>query len=570
MRKIFIAVILLFISAFSISAQSKWSGNESPTYDELHLTLKQLASKNKEVELYNMGNSDYGLPIYVCFVNGAGDSTKTFAKARNETTILINNAIHPGEPDGVNAMLLWLEEWIKAGKKTKDLPVIAFIPAYNVGGMMNRSSTSRANQNGPEEYGFRGNARNLDLNRDFIKMDAENTFTFARIFHSLDPDVFVDNHVSNGADYQYTLTYISSLKERLAPSIQRLTYEKLIPELKSQLQKRGTDLFPYVELKGETPAEGIVAFNDLPRYAMGYASLFHSLSFTVETHMLKPFPERVQVTKQFMEELTKWTFDNKKAIELSRKSARGWEKNLNFFKFNYKISEQKDTILFKGFEHSFPINETTNLKRLFYDRSKPYKRNIPYYCYAIVQDSVLVPAFYVVGAQEKATINRLLANNIKFQTLKSDSLIELTVSVVADFKSNSKPYEGHFKHREIQIKQKTLEMKLKKGDIIIPSKQQGAFFIHSVLQSRAEDSYLSWNFYDSYLQQKEYFSNYVFIDQIEEILKANPTLKATFEAKKETDSTFRNSEWEQLYFIYSNSPYFEQTFMRLPVYEKFN
>ena len=315
MRKIFIAINLLFISAFSITAQSKWSGNESPTYDELHLTLKQLASKNKEVELYNMGNSDYGLPIYVCIVNGACDSTKTFAKARNETTILINNAIHPGEPDGVNAMLLWLEEWIKAGKKTKVLPVIAFIPAYNVGGMMNRSSTSRANQNGPKEYGFRGNARNLDLNRDFIKMDAENTFTFARIFHSLDPDVFVDNHVSNGADYQYTLTYISSLKERLAPSIQRLTYEKLIPELKSQLQKRGTDLFPYVELKGETPAEGIVAFNDLPRYAMGYASLFHSLSFTVETHMLKPFPERVQVTKQFMEELTKWTFENKKAIE---------------------------------------------------------------------------------------------------------------------------------------------------------------------------------------------------------------------------------------------------------------
>jgi hypothetical protein len=111
-------------------------------------------------------------------------------------------------------------------------------------------------------------------------------------------------------------------------------------------------------------------------------------------------------------------------------------------------------------------------------------------------------------------------------------------------------------------------MRLKKGDIIIPSKQQGAFFIHSVLQSRAEDSYLSWNFYDSYLQQKEYFSNYVFIDQIAEILKVNPELKATFEARKATDSNFQNSEWEQLYFIYSNSPYFEQTFMRLPVYEK--
>lgn len=532
------------------------------------MILKQLASKHKEIELYNMGNSDYGLPIYVCIVNGAGDSTNTFVKAKNETTILINNAIHPGEPDGVNAMLLWLEEWIYSGKKTKGLPVIAFIPAYNVGGMKNRSSTSRANQNGPEEYGFRGNARNLDLNRDFIKMDTENTFTFGRIFHCLDPDVFVDNHVSNGADYQYTLTYIASLKERLAPSIQTLTYEKLIPELTTQLQKRGTELFPYVDLQGETPTEGIVAFNDLPRYSMGYASLFHSLSFTVETHMLKPFPERVQVTKQFMEELTKWTFENKKAIELSRKSAREWEQKINYFKFNYKISEQKDSILFKGFEHSFPINETTNLKRLFYDRSRPYECFVPYYCHSVAQDSSLIPSFYVVGAQEKETIHRLRANQIQFQTLTKDSLMELTVSVVADYKSNSKPYEGHFKHREIQIKQKTLKMKLKKGDIIIPSKQQGAIFIHSVLQTLAEDSYFSWNFYDSYLQQKEYFSNYVFIDQVAEILNENPELKATFEARKAADSNFQNSEWEQLYFIYSNSPYFEQTFMRLPVYEK--
>jgi tetratricopeptide (TPR) repeat protein len=157
----------------------------------------------------------------------------------------------------------------------------------------------------------------------------------------------------------------------------------------------------------------------------------------------------------------------KKAIELSRKSAREWEQNMDYFKFNYKTSEQMDTILFKGFEHSFPINETTNLKRLYYDRTKPYERFIPYYCHSIAKDSVVVPKFYVVGAQEKATINRLLANNIKFQTLKSDSLIELTVSVVADYKSNSKPYEGHFKHREIQVKQKTLEIRLKKGNEIL-------------------------------------------------------------------------------------------------------
>ena len=103
--------------------------------------------------------------------------------------------------------------------------------------MLNRSSNSRANQNGPNEYGFRGNAQNLDLNRDFIKMDTENSFTFAKIFHDLNPDVFVDNHVSNGADYQYVLTYISSLRQRLAPSLSTIIYDSLLPNLEKNKTK---------------------------------------------------------------------------------------------------------------------------------------------------------------------------------------------------------------------------------------------------------------------------------------------------------------------------------------------
>ena len=86
-------------------------------------------------------------------------------------------------------------------------------------------------------------------------------------------------------------------------SINAITYGKLIPWLTTELKKSKWDLFPYVELKGETPEEGLYAFNDLPRYAMGYATLFHSISFTTETHMLKPFTQRVQSTLAFLEHL---------------------------------------------------------------------------------------------------------------------------------------------------------------------------------------------------------------------------------------------------------------------------
>ena len=566
-------VFVFFISIFSYSlldAQSNWEGNQTPTYNELIAHLKLLSSQHHEVELYAMGKSDYGLPIYLCIVNGAGDSLQTFQKARNETTILFNNAIHPGEPDGINAFLIWLEQWLKSGKNTEDLPVVAFIPAYNVGGMMNRSAVSRVNQNGPDEYGFRGNARNLDLNRDFIKMDSENAFTFATIFHGLNPDVFVDNHVSNGADYQYVLTFISQMKNRMAPSLRKLVYGQMLPTLTKELRLKKLELFPYVELKGETPDSGIYAFNDLPRYAMGYAGLFNSISFTVETHMLKPFPERVKATLAFMEELILWTHKNKSKIEHERKKADKWVQQQKWFKFDYQLSNDMDSILFNGFEHSFPENEITGLKQLHYDRKKPYSKMIPYYNKYESKDSILIPDYYIVGGQEKQIIARLKVNNVLFRTMDEDSIIQVNSFVIKDFKSLERPYEGHFKHKDVQLLTKEITYKLKPGDIIIPTRQKSAQFIHVTLQPKAEDSYFSWNFFDSYLQEKEYFSNYVFVELIKEILDADKELKEAYILKKMEDEQFRNSEWEQLYFIYTRSKYFEPSFMHLPIYQIFN
>jgi hypothetical protein len=559
-------IFILFFALSSLFSRAQWRGDTSPSYPELVAYLKKLDKENKEIKLFNMGLSDYGLPIYVVIINADSDSTKTFEKARNGTTILINNAIHPGEPDGINASLIWIDEWIKQGKPCKSFPMVAIIPAYNVGGMMQRSSTSRANQNGPEEYGFRGNARNLDLNRDFVKMDSENAFTFSRIFHALDPDVFVDNHVSNGADYQYSLTYISSMRERLAPSMNELTYNLCIPSLEKELGKRKVDLFPYVELKGETPESGIIAFNDLPRYAMGYASMFHSLSFTVETHMLKPFKERVQVTYDFLDVLVKWTTESSTEIEKSRREAFDWSNLQKVYSYNHELTEEKDSVMFKGYEFSKPIDPITNLPRLLYDRSKPFNKYIPHFRKYKPMNKYAIPRYFVVGGQEKETITRLRSNNIEFYAMKSDSVLKASSYRINSYKSLTKPYEGHFKHNSILFDKFEVKLSLKPGDILIPTKQRGRNFILAALIPDAEDSFFSWNFYDSYLQQKEYFSSYVFIDQVKFILDANPKLKLDFEKMKKESESFRNSEWEQLYFIYKNSQYFEKSFMVLPIY----
>ncbi len=550
---------------YSPVLHAQWTQNTSPTYHELISYYKKLDAQHKEIELYAMGESDYGLPIYVCIVNGAQDSLKTFVKARTSTTLLVNNAIHAGEPDGVNACLIWLDNWIKNGKETDGLPVIAFIPAYNVGGMMNRSTNSRANQNGPEEYGFRGNAQNLDLNRDFIKMDSKNAFTFATIYHALDPDVFVDTHVSNGADYQYTLTYISSMKERLAPSLRSLTYEKVIPSLTTTLKKKKWDLFPYVELLKETPEEGMHAFNDLPRYAMGYASLFDAVSFTVETHMLKPFPQRVQATHDFIADLIVYTGTHSAEIEQARKEARTYWQQDKQFEFAYQLTDKKDSILFKGFEFTNPPSPVTGLPRLKYHEDRPYEKFIPYFQTYQAKDSVAIPSYFIVGSQCDEVIERLEANKVQFTRFDKDTVIQISQERLSEFKSYGKPYEGHFYHNEVKSNVELVDQHFKKGDVLIPTNQYQRNFLLSILISRAEDSYFRWNFFDSYLQQKEYFSPYVFEEKAVEILKEKPWIKEELELMKAADKSFRESQWDQLYFIYKNSDLFEESYYLLPI-----
>lgn len=567
MKTLFFLPFLLLIST-AVNAQ--WSGNTTPTYPELIAYYQKLDREHAEIELYAMGKSDTDWPIYLCIINGAQDSIKTFEKAQNSTTVLINNAIHPGEPDGVNACLIWMDDWIKKGKKTANLPVIAIIPAYNVGGMFNRSSNSRANQDGPEEYGFRGNSQNLDLNRDFIKMDSPNAFTFVTLYQALNPDVFVDNHVSNGADYQYTLTYIASMKERMAPSMRALTYEKCIPSLTARLKKQKTDLFPYVELQEDIPDKGIIAFNDLPRYATGYSSLFHALSFTVETHMLKPFPERVEATRQFLDELILWTKECASDIELARKNAVDWSLEQQTFHYNYKRTEKADSILFKGYKAIYKTSPVTGLERLFYDRKQPFTKYVPHFQTHRSTDSVAIPKAYFVGGANTEVIARLKANGVEFSTVFHDSLISVTTNKVLKYDSPKQPYEGHFLHAGTMIEKEENKMLIPAGTVMISTRQPKLNFVVSVLEPAAEDSYFSWNFFDSYLQQKEYFSAYVFEEKALEILEQDPQLAQDFYSKKRTDPEFANNAWDQLYFIYKRSIYYEKTTAnRLPVYQTY-
>ena len=231
MKKIALLFLVQTVFSFAQDFQTpyeKGNGNETVTYEEMVKYYEKLDQNFENISIENFGKDDNGEPIKVVVF--------TPSKNKDNATILINNGIHPGEPDGIDATMMLMRDLATGKNSSKNLKIAA-IESYNISGMLRRGKYSRANQNGPEEYGFRGNARNFDLNRDFIKNDSENAKSFQQIFQYFKPIYFIDNHVSNGADYQYLFTYISTNKERVGKVLGKYFNEKMQPEILGHLEK---------------------------------------------------------------------------------------------------------------------------------------------------------------------------------------------------------------------------------------------------------------------------------------------------------------------------------------------
>ena len=568
-----IAVFLLF-SIIATSQNNhkydtffeKGNGNQSATYAETIAYYKLLAIDFPSIEMKEMGLTDSGMPLHIVIFN----PEKQFnfdGISKNKAVLLINNGIHAGEPDGIDATMMLFRDLALGKIKVPKNTVIVTIPVYNIGGALNRNSTSRVNQDGPEEYGFRGNARNYDLNRDFIKSDTRNTKSFVEIFHLIRPDVFIDNHVSDGADYQYTLTYIMTQPDKLGNPLGNYFRSEMMPSLVKNLQQRKWETTPYVNAWVTTPDKGFTQFFESPRFATGYTALFNTIGFVVETHMLKKFADRIRANYAFMQETIDYVdmnFQKIKAMRIQNEQQYAPEKP---YPVKWAIDSLKVSSLpFLGYEGSRKKSDATTGDRLFYDRKKPFKRDIPYYDHYKPVKEVKIPQAYVISKGFWDVVDLLKSNHIQYRQIQNDTLIEVESYRIADYKTASNAYEGHYPHRETKVTPKMEKVKFSKGDYIFPTQQAGMRYLLETLEPEATDSYFNWNFFDTMLQQKEGYSDYVFEDLAAQLLKENPKMKADLEEKKNSDKKFESSPEAQLDWIYSHSVYYEKAHLQYPVY----
>ena len=548
--------------------------NQTTTWADCIAWYEDLARRYPQVLSFSVvGTSDAGLPIHAGVVTADGVFERAQLQAQGRAVFFNNNGIHPGEPEGIDACMALVRDFCVQPERLAALgkTVFLFVPIYNVDGSINRANTSRVNQDGPEQFGFRGNARNLDLNRDFVKCDTLTAQVFNKLFTAWDPDVMVDTHTSNGADYPYTMTLIHTQADKLGGALGEFLSATMLPHMFAEMAKRGWPTCPYVNPVKDSPDDGIAEFLETPRFSTGFAALHHTIGFMPETHMLKPFADRYASMRALVETALEFTVANAAQIRGLRRAARDEGKTRREWPIHWSLDESKpSSFRFSGYAAKYSPSELGSYMRLAYDRSEPWEKDIAYFNSFPADMTIATPRADVVPQAWREVIERLQWNGVQMERVDADKEIEVQYYHLKSVTSRSSAYEGHMFHDDVQLVKRNAALTVRKGDFWIALDQDQARYAVETLEPEGHDSFFRWGFFNAVLEKKEAYSDYVFEDHALELLREEPALKEKFEQWKAAHLDLLSNQAAVLDFIFANCQrYVEPEWRRYPVLSVF-
>ena len=554
----------------SLTPYEQGNQNQTTTWQDCIAFYVSLAQRFPHLLHFSqIGVSDAGAPLHAGVFSTDGVFSVEAIHAAGRPIFFNNNGIHPGEPEGIDACMALVRDLCFQPERQAALgqAVYLFIPVYNVDGSCNRGAASRANQEGPEAFGFRGNALHLDLNRDFIKCDSRNAQVFNQFFSRWSPDVMVDTHTSNGADYSYTMTLINTQPDKLGGDLGTFLRTTMLPAIYQGMQEKGWPTCPYVNPVQVSPDQGIADFLETPRYSTGYAALHHTLGFMPETHMLKPYKDRYESMRALVEVTLQFTLDHAQEIQALRRAAKASAGQQAQWPVRWALDESHASPLrFKGYAAVYSPSQLGHYERLSYDRSQPWERDIPHFNRFNPDVLVDAPLAYVVPQAWKSVVERLQWNGVAMERIEAPRVVQAKVSRVVAVQTRPGPYEGHMFHDEISLASERQMLTLSVGDWWVSLDQDNARYAVETLEPDAHDSFFRWGFFNSILEKKEHFSDYVFEDMAVQLLADEPALAAKFADWKEANPQLLSDQTAVLSFIFENCARFaEPQWRRYPV-----
>ncbi|HTK82851.1 MAG TPA: M14 family metallopeptidase [Bacteroidota bacterium] len=576
--KLSFLLLLCCANLFSQSVPEKWltyyeqSGyKKTPRYKETMEYCRKLEKASPWIKVTNFGKSPEGrdLPLVIVSKEQAFDPQK--AAKSGKVIMLIQNGIHSGEIEGKDASLMLLRDI--AITKTKasllDHVILLVIPIYNVDGHERFGPYNRINQNGPEEMGWRVTSQNLNLNRDYMKADAPETQFWLRLFNDWLPDFFVDCHVTDGADYQYVVTFGIENTPNVAPPVREWITQKFLPQISSLKTNGNIPVGQLIFLRDDLdPMKGLAGVSGTapPRFSTVYTTLQNRPGVLIEMHMLKDYKSRVEGNYEMLDAIIQKL--NAENASLRSAVRRADEQTTSGLPHTYALTYRGDTlpnhnVTYAGFRQKNEASDISTGTRRSYTR-EPFEASVPAYDSVIVDKTVEMPFAYLIPQQYQTIIYRLKLHGIKFDRLTSPVDIDVERYRLTKPKWATAPFEGH-----IGVTTTTEKFREKTsfpaGTIVVPMHQRTAKVAAQLLEPDAPDSFVGWGFFDAIFEQKEYAEDYVMEKVSREMMQRDPKLRQDFDDKVASDSGFAKSASARLNFFYEHSPYWDNQINLYPV-----
>lgn len=549
----------------------------TPAYAETVEYLERIAAAHPDtVRIEDFGKTGEGrdLKLVIASKDGVFEPKKIHDSGR--AILLVQNSIHAGEMDGKDACLALLRDMVRDRNRARLLErvVFVFIPVYNIDGHERRSAYNRINQNGPEFAGWRANASNLNLNRDFMKADAPETRAFLRMFHRWLPDFFVDNHVTDGADFQYDVTFALDATPDVHPATAEWILRTVTPELERRVNASGHLAFPAaIFLKDNTdPAKGLGFNENPPRFSTGQMILENRPGLLVELHMLKDYKTRVTGNYEIMVALLEvMNRDASELIALNRdadaEAARFGTEQARRTPFPLVISGNGETapVAFRGYEFTQFQSEISGATAVRYG-PEVWNVSLPMETGVTIASAVKLPAGYIIPPQWTHVIDVLDAHGVTFQRTSTVWTGRVECYRCSGMRWASRPFEGHFpilragsvEHEFGHFGECALRLEsltFPENSAVIRLDQRLSRVAVHWLEPEAPDSALRWGFFDPIFEQKETGEGYVLEKLAREEISKDSSLDAEFKRRIQTDPAFSGNVEARLGFFYDRSPW---------------
>jgi hypothetical protein len=542
----------------------------TPSYDETLAFIRRLEKTSSRLKLDFFGKSAEGRPMPVVVVSKEKAFSPAVPGSARNPVVLVVNGIHSGEIDGKDACLMLLRD-LALGNRPEllDALTLLVVPIYNVDGHERVSRFNRPNQDGPVEgMGFRTTTAGLDLNRDFLKADAPETRALLSLANAWEPDLFVDDHVTDGSDFQATLTTSWGI-DVATPAPILAWMQKVVPAALAAVEAGGIKTAPYVEWADpKDPSKGIDLGTASPRYSTGYFPLRHVPSILVETHSIKPYHQRVRANELFLEALLGETSRNARGLLEARAQSRAAERTAAPGSTVVLDSEtdftRPEVVDFPGFEWRREVSPVSGQEVVRYDPSKPVTTKVPVFSRARPTVTVARPAAYVVPAGWPAIEERLRAHGIPFRRLDKALVAEVETFRAKSPKFAAAPYQGRTRVQAAVASRKETRT-LPAGSLYVPLDNEMARITIHLLEPSAPDSLFQWGEFSAIFEQKEYIDSRVLDPIAVDMLARDPKLKADWEERLK-DPAFASSRERRVRFFYERTPYWDETMGLVPVY----